>query len=213
MAAKKPVLALAGVPRVNLMPRAETDRRERISLTRTWSLLAVAALVVGVLTIGGAFALKLLADQHLAAEQARTTGLLTELQSYSDVSAAIATQRGLEEFRTSAMGTDTDWTAMLHLVTSAIPAEVTMLEFSLNPAASVLEDPTSGAGYSGLLTFSAASADAQAATVQALRLVPGILAVDAATLYQGGEAGFEFTVTISFDQSVFTGAHTKGSGN
>lgn len=211
MAAKKPVLALAGVPRINLMPRAEIDRRERLSLTRTWSLLALVALVIGVVTIGGAFGLKLVADQQLAAERTRTTGLLTELQSYADVSAAIATRQGLEEFRTSAMGTDADWAAMLDLVATATPADVTMLEFTLAPAASVIEDPTAGAGYSGLLTFSAAGAEAQAATVQALRLVPGILAVDAATLYQGGEDGFEFTATISFDQSVFTGAHAKGS--
>lgn len=213
MATKKPVLALAGVPRINLLPRLEVERRERISLTRTWVLLALASLVVGVLVIGGAFTLKLVADQQLVAEQARTTNLLTELQSYSDVSKAISTQGELEQFRATAMGTDTDWTAMLHLVTGATPAGVTMLEFTLNPAASVLEDPTSGVGYSGLLTFSAPGADAQAATVRALRAVPGVLAVDAATLYQGGEAGFEFTVTIAFDQSVFTGAYKKGAQN
>lgn len=213
MAAKKPVLALAGVPRVDLMPTSEVERRERVALTRTWALLAMAALVIGGLVIGGAFALKLVSDQQLAAERARTTVLLTELQSFSDVAAAITTQRQLEDFRASAMGTDTDWAAMLHLVTRATPADVTMLDFTLNPATAVLEDPTSGVGYSGLLTLSAGSADAQAATVQALRAVPGVLAVDAATLYQGGEDGFEFTVTIAFDQSVFSGAYTNGTEN
>lgn len=213
MAAKKPVLALAGVPRVNLMPRAEMERRERLSLTRTWALLAVAALAVGALVIAGAFTLKVLADQRLAAEQATTDGLLSDLSGYSDVSTAIATRGELESFRADAMATDAAWTPMLGKITGALPKGVALVEFTLSPGTPpVSDDPTAGVGYNGVLTLGSADAKVQAVTVAALRQVEGIRSVDAGTLYQGGEAGFEFTIAVAFDQSVYSGQYAKEAG-
>lgn len=98
-------LALAGIPRVNLMPRAEIQRRERVDLTRGWAIGAGAAVLVALLVIGGAFAWRTMADQRLAAEQARTDALITELAGYADVSAALSDAEALKAFRnTGALG-------------------------------------------------------------------------------------------------------------
>lgn len=208
MAAKKPVLALAGVARVNLLPKVEIERRERASLTRTWVLLAIAALAVGVLIIAGMFTVKLMADQRLAAEQARTTELIGELAGYADVSKAIATRTALESFRTKAMSNDLAWVPMLAKVTGALPEGTALMEYSLAPGgAPVGGDPALGVGALGSLTLTAKTAAAQAAAVAALAAVPGVKIVDAGELYTAGDAGFEFVVTIAFDQSVYSGRY------
>ena len=64
-----PVYVLGGAPRVNLMPRAAIERRERSVTLRKWGwALAATLLLVGLLS-GGAFALQALSAQRLAAEE------------------------------------------------------------------------------------------------------------------------------------------------
>jgi hypothetical protein len=214
MAAKKPVLALAGVPSVNLMPRPEVERRERLTLSRTWALIAIAALVVGVLIIGGAFAIKFVADQRLVGEQTRTTELLTKLTALSDVSASVKTLNELEGFRADAMTTDAAWAPMIGKITSALPAGTTLIEFTLAPSGvPISTDPTAAFGYSGVLTLGAKAPAAQAAAVAALAKVDGVKVVDAGELASAGKSGFEFAVTIGFDQSVYSGQYAKDGGN
>ena len=96
----------AGIPRINLMPRSEVARRERDTLVRLWVWIGLGSIVVALLIIAGAFAVKFFADQRLAVEQARTNGLLTEIAALSEVSRALATEAELTEFRASALASD-----------------------------------------------------------------------------------------------------------
>ena len=97
---------LAGIPRVNLMPRSEVARRERDKLTRAWVWGVLGAIVVALLIVAAAFYLKWSADQRLAAEQAQTNQLLLEIASLAEVSTALATESELTDFRREAMASD-----------------------------------------------------------------------------------------------------------
>ena len=65
------------------------------------------------------------ADHRLAAEQARTNELLTEIASLSEVSQALATEAELTDFRTQAMATDLAWSPVLAKVTGVLPPDTT----------------------------------------------------------------------------------------
>ena len=47
--------ALAGAPRINLLPRSELDRRARERLTRRWVWGVFGAILVALLIIAGTF--------------------------------------------------------------------------------------------------------------------------------------------------------------
>ncbi len=108
--------------RVNLMPRSEVARRERDKLIRAWVWGVLGAILVALLIVAAAFWLKWTADQRLAAEQAQTNQLLTEIASLAEVSQALATESELTDFRTEAMATDLAWAPVIAKVTGVLPA-------------------------------------------------------------------------------------------
>ena len=93
-------------------------------------------MLVAVLVVVGAFALKFVADQALVAEQAKTNALLTELSSLSEVSGALATEGEFTAFRADAMGADFAWAPVIATVAGALPADVRLTGFDLRLAAS-----------------------------------------------------------------------------
>lgn len=207
---KSAELVLAGIPRVNLMPQAEIHRRERIDLTRGWAIGAGAAVLIALLVIGGAFAWRTMADQRLAAEQERTNALIEELATYSDVSVARSDAAALVAFRDSAMATDLAWSPLIGGVVSALPEGVTLSTFALAPGAPPLgDDRTRETGASGTLNFTGVNAADQAVTVAALRGVPGVMDADAGALSTAGESGYSFDVSITFDQTVYSGRFAR----
>lgn len=207
MARKTAQLALAGVPRVNLLPRAETDRRARLSLTRAWSFGALVAIIVVVLLIAGTIFLRFAAERTLAAEQARTATLTTELTGYAEVSRTIAGAATLEAFRAEAMGSDFEWAPVIADVTRAMPTGVLLTGFVLAPGATPTgEDPTLEAGAFGVLTFTSATTAEQAQTVSALAAVASVQSADAGAMYSAGEGIYEFIVNVTFDQTIYSGA-------
>lgn len=214
MAGKKNALVLAGVPRVNLMPRAENERRERIALTRTWAILAMGALAVAAAVIAGAFGLRLAADQALAAEQARTVTLTTELLSYSDVSQGLAAARAREVFRAEAGANDFAWTPLVNSLIAALPDGVTLIEYSIAPGTAPVADsvPEDEVGGTATLTFSAVDPRNQANAVAALVAVPGVLSADAAELHTAGEESYEFVISVVFDQTIYSGDFAADEG-
>ena len=117
----------AGVPRVNLMPPPEIERRKRASPVRGWTWAVFAAILVAVAIIAGAFALKFVADQALVAEQANSNVLITELASLSEVSGALATESELTAFRGDAMAADFAWAPVVATITGALPADAVFI--------------------------------------------------------------------------------------
>ncbi|GAA1933092.1 hypothetical protein GCM10009775_26370 [Microbacterium aoyamense] len=214
MARQAAPLALAGVPRVDLMPRIERESRARVVLTRRWAVLIGAAAVVTVLVIAGAFGLRVAAEAQLAAEQARTTALLTEIAEYSAVSTAISDAQTLDALRAGARVNDFAWGPLVATITGVLPEGVTLASVVLTPGAPpVGDDPTVEVGARGDLTFTTKNLADQAATVAALLGAEGVLSADAGSLTLSGDTDYTFTATIAFDQSIYTGDPAQDGGN
>lgn len=205
MSADSPGYSFAGVPRVNLMPRAETMRRERNKLVRRWSLALVAALAVVLLATAGSFALLVSAQLRLGIENARTTQLLGDLAALTDVRATLDLQSELSTFRADAMATDLEWSALLGTVQSALPAGVAVVGFSLAPGGMPQgDDPALEVGASGIITLASATPQEIVPIVRTLRPVPGILDVDG-WQSTASETGYTYELRVKLDQSVYTG--------
>lgn len=225
--------ATAGTPRVNLMPRAETERRERAKLAVRWGFGLLAALLAVTLLAGAAYWLKLGADQRLAAEQVRTTELLTELASLSEVSQAIGMSAELETFRASAMASDLVWTDLFASLEGALPGGVSVTGFDLTvggppttPAAPAdaatgtapdHASTTAELGLAGTLELRSPTPIEVAPTVRALREVAGVVQVDPLEVTSELDGASEqrtyiTRLRVAFDQTLYTGAYAEEAG-
>lgn len=217
MARSTSALAFAGVPRVNLLPRVEVERRQRNALTVKWMWGLLAAVLVVGLVAAGAYSLKWTAERSLEAEQATTTTLLGQLDDLSDVSAELHTQSDLREFLSSAMGSDLEWSRTVSSAIAVLPASVRLTAFDLTsggaPAGGEAAD--GAIGLTGTVTFEGPTPIGIADTIRAVRAVPGVLDADGTEVSRvaaGGEdeaVRYTYQLTITFDQSVYSGAFAK----
>ncbi|QIG40933.1 hypothetical protein G5T42_16845 [Microbacterium sp. 4R-513] len=215
MARTAPALAFAGVPRVNLMPPVEIERRRRASLARGWVWGVLAAVVAAVLIIMGAFALKLLADQQLAAQQAQTNLLTSELAGLSDVSGALATEQELQSFRSDAMGGDFAWSPIVASIRSALPPDVTLVGFDVvSGGVPQTADPATEIGLTGTLTLESPTPIDLPATVRGIRGLAGVSSVDGRSLSTGQQTvgSYVYELDIAFDQSIYSGQFATQEG-
>lgn len=203
--AQAAVSGFGGVPRVNLMPRAEIDRRERSILIRRWLRGVVAALAVVVLLTGAAFWLQTTAAVRLALENARTNDLLSQVAALAPVSAKLGLVTELEDFRAQAMGADLEWSRLTSLAERALPDGVTLTGFTLaaGPLA-VGEDPTMEVGASGDLTLESASPLETGPFIRSIRGLEGVLQADGREVT--AETGvYTYLIGIDYDQTAYTG--------
>ena len=215
MARTAPAPAFAGVPRVNLMPPVEIERRRRASLARGWVWGALAAIVVAALIILGAFALKLLADQRLAAEQAQTNNLLLELSSLSEVSGALSTEQELTVFRSEAMGSDFAWAPVVATVSSALPADVRLVGFDVvTNGVPQSTDPATEVGLVGTLSLESPTPIDLPATVRGIRSLAGVAFVDGRSLTTGQQSvgTYRYELDIALDQSIYSQQYALTEG-
>lgn len=208
MARTSPALAFAGVPRVNLMPPAEIERRRRASLARGWVWGVVAAVLAAVLVILGALALKILADQQLTAEQAETNALVADLAALSDVSGALSSEKELQSFRAEAMGSDFAWTPVINLIQTALPAGVTLVGLdTVSGGVPQGQDPTAKPGLKGTLTLDSPAPIDFAATIRSIRGLTGVTSVDGRSISTGQQnvGSYVYEVDLTLDQSIYSG--------
>lgn len=207
MARTAPALAFAGVPRVNLMPPVEIERRRRASLARGWVWGVLAAIVAAVLIIFGAFALKLLADQRLAAEQAQTNLLITELAGLSEVSRALSTEQELTTFRSQAMGSDFAWAPVVATITAALPSNVRLVGFDVvTGGVPQSTDPATEIGLVGTLSLESPTPIDLPATVRGIRSLAGVAFVDGRSLTTGQQSvgTYRYELDLAMDQSIYS---------
>lgn len=207
--AQPTITGFGGIPRVNLMPRAEIERRERSTLIRRWLRGIVAALVVVALLAGAAFWLQTTAAVRNALTTQRTNTLLGEVAALSPVRGKLELKAELEGYRAQAMGTDLRWSALLATVRRALPSGVTVSGFSLAPGGLPVaeQDPLAETGAEGTLALSSETPAEIVRLIRALRPLDGVLEVD------GWEVAVEngiysYVLRIAYDQSVYTGAYT-----
>lgn len=206
----------SGVPRVNLMPRSEVVRRERNKLVRLWVWVVLAAIVVALLIIAGAFAFKFFADQRLAAEQAETNALLVEISSLSEVSQALATESELTDYRTEAMAADLAWTPVIAKISGILPAETTLTAFDFAAGGAAQgDDPTAEQGVVGTVTIDSPTPLDIVAIIRSLRGVEGVLYADgqSVTSSQVSEGRYAYLLDVEFDQTVYSNQYAAQEGS
>lgn len=217
MAGRKPVpgrgsgLALAALPRVNLLPPAEVERRTRTALIKRWTAAVAGTVMVALAVVGGSYWILGGAEQELAAEQTRTVQLTQELAGYSDVTRAVADRATLTQFRTESMGNDIAWWPVYRAIIEVLPNGTDLRGFALTPGDNPTDgvDPATVVGLGGELTLWSRDAADQARTVDRLRRLPLALVVDAGRLSAApsdDESGFEFVVTFVANQTVYSGS-------
>ena len=207
--------ALAGVPRVNLMPRSEIARRDREKLTRLWVWVVFGSAVVALLIVAAAFLFKWSADQGLAAEQARTNQLLTEIAALSDVSEALATESELTDFRTEAMATDLMWSPVVAKVLGVLPADAVLTGFDLTVGGAPQgTDPTLEEGLVGTISVDSPTPLDIVGIIRSLRDVDGVMYADGQSVSssQIGEGRFAYLLNVRFDQTVYSGEYAAAEG-
>lgn len=205
----------SGVPRVNLMPRIEVARRERDKLVRLWAWLVVGAIVIALLVIAGAFAVKFFADQRLAAEQARTNTLLTEIAALAEVSQALATEAELTGFRSEAMATDLAWTPAVAKVTGILPADTALTGFDFAVGGVPQgQDPTAEAGLVGTFSVDSPTPLDIVAIIRSLRGVEGVLYADgqSVTSSQQSVGRYSYLLNVVLDQTAYSGEYAAEEG-
>lgn len=205
----------AGAPRVNLMPRSEVARRDRDKLVRLWVWIVFGAILVALLIIAGAFAFRFFADQRLAAEQARTTVLLTEIQSLSEVSQALATEAELTDFRTQAMAADLGWTPVIAKVTGILPADTALTGFDLTVGGAPQgEDAALEKGAVGTVSVDSPTPLDIVAIIRSLRGVDGVLYADgqSVTSSQQSAGRYSYVLNVEFDQTVYSNRYAAEEG-
>lgn len=206
--AATPGLVLGGAPRVNLLPRAETDRRARAKLLRRWVWVVVAALAVVLLAAAAAFYLQLTAAMRNVLANDRTNSLLSDFATLTPVREKIALEKELAIYRAQAMGTDLEWSALLATAARALPDGVTVVGFSLAPGGlpQAETDPQLEVGATGSLTLSSESPADIVELIRDLRPIDGVLYVDGWEL-TAEEGVYLYVLRIDYDQSAYTGAY------
>jgi len=200
-------LVIGGPPRVNLLPRAIVERRERASLLRKWGWGLVAVLAVVALGTAGVFTLLTAASLRLTAANAHTNELLVEVAALQPVNQKLQLESELGEFRTQAMGTDLKWAGPLETVRGALPADVGISEYSLAPGGLPrTDDPTTEAGATGRIHFISATPTDFVALIREVRQLPGVLDADGWATTLSGDA-YDYELRVTFDQTVYTGAY------
>lgn len=203
-----------GIPRVNLLPPSEVARREREVLAGRWIWAVVGAVVLSALLVAGAWAWNQFAQQQLAAEQNRSTTLLQQIGSLSEVSGALSTERELNGFLAEAMGSDLVWQDVRAKVESVLPGGVALVGFDLIPGAPATapvaeEDAAASAGLSGTITLDSPNTLDIATIAERLRGVGAIVLSDANALAESTvvKGRFTYTIDVTFDQSIYTGRY------
>lgn len=200
-------LQAGGVPRVNLLPPAELERRSRRELVMRWIGAAFVALVLVCSVSAVAFGWAAQASGYLIQQQQAGADLNSQLEQYSDVAHLSSDAAKLKQMRAIAGANDLDWTSLASEIKAVLPSQVTLTGFRLAPGAAPKAngDPKTQVGLQGTLTFSSNRTAAQAETINKLRTLPGLLSVDAGALSVADKGGYTFEATVSFDQTRYTG--------
>lgn len=200
-------LTIGGAPRVNLLPRAVIERRERSGLIRKWGWGLAGALGVVVLATGGAYALQLGAQQRLDAENAATIDLLGELAALQPINQKLQLESELADFRAQAMGTDVEWAGVLDTIRTALPGDVGIVEYALSPGGLPQgDDPALETGAQGTISFTSGAPADIVGLIRSVRALPGVIDADGwANTLSGSE--YRYDLRVTFDQSIYTGAY------
>jgi hypothetical protein len=213
LTARTPTVQIGALPRVDLLPPSEVQRRDVLARARLWVWVGLAALAVAVVTVGASFALNMAASLRLAAEQARTQQIIVGIGQLHEVSEAMSTRSQLQGMRQEAMAGDLAWAPVVSLVAAHLPAGVTITGYSLDagPIPTVGGDATKDPGVSGTVTFTSTTPIDFVGATRDLRKADGMLSAEVGEL-STAQGVPTYTVHVELDQTVYTNAFTPATG-
>ncbi|BDZ40599.1 PilN domain-containing protein [Microbacterium suwonense] len=208
-AAKSPRGVVVGaIPRVNLLPKSELDRRSNAALARRWVAVGIGALLIVVVLIGGGYAYSLMSSMRLTAEQNRASQLSIDLAELAPVSRSVAQRRSLSAQLEQAMAGDLAWRPVLDGLAAQLPDDAVVTGYSLAagpvPAG---DDPSVQVGIDGTLTVITATPLPVAEVIDAVRGVEDVLYVDIRQLLRDADEepdSYEYTIQVQLDQTVYS---------
>jgi len=194
-------------PRVNLIPRAELERRRSRRAARAWLVALIIAALLAIGMVGGAWAAKELAGRKLAQEQQRTGALAEQLEGYRDVSGALRAQESLTRMRATAMGADLSWTALIDSIRRQLPDGVTLGWYTIASGPAV-GDEAETAGPSGTITVMTQNLALLTTAAEAIRDGDAVSMI-ALQHTEATEGVVVATFEIAFTSVVNSGAYAR----
>lgn len=152
------------------------------------------------------------AQAALEREQSRTIALLAEQAEFSDVRATTATTELIVSAQQVGASTEIQWRPFVAAVQATLPADVVIVEFSINSASPITslpqpESPLLGA-RSATIIFTAESPDLPnvRAWLDNLALIPGYTdATPGAVRLNEGTGLYEATITMGVSDAARSG--------
>ncbi|MCL2796199.1 MAG: hypothetical protein FWD85_12960 [Microbacteriaceae bacterium] len=213
-------LAIGAYPIAHLLP-PEVIAQGKVKTTRVlMSVVVVAVLLLGAAAVGGAYALRLSAQNQLQSVQDRNASVLAQEAKYAPARTAQNKVKLAQAAQRVGAATEVDWNAMFGKINAALPAGVTITDISGqtgNPMGAVTQDSTPlavGRGAIVMVTVSAPDAQSVAAAADAFQKIAGVDGVGVGAVTQGTSQGaatastaaaWSAPITISLSQAAFSG--------
>ncbi|WP_241981347.1 hypothetical protein [Cryobacterium algoritolerans] len=131
---KNAPLIIGGEPRVDLLPPEVHTARAVKVVRRRLGLGVIGVVLITLVAAGAATALSIQAQQQLADEQSRTTGLLAEQSKYLEVRTVQRQVSQVQAAQQVGVSTEIDWKKYLEGVQAILPASVTIETVAIDSA-------------------------------------------------------------------------------
>lgn len=212
-------IAFGQVPRVDLLPPSERERRLERSLIKRWSYWVLVVVLVLAAAAGGSYYLLQISRADLDAANARGTELSSQLEQYSDVANTLSQKNALQQFQTQALSTDIAWGSVYQQLTSQLAVGNTITDVAFTPGAAPANasaPSTSTAGLTVTLTAKGTSIDDAAVSVKNLQSASSVIdvqmaSVTAASGTTDADTGYQYQLTVVFNQTVYTGNYAASA--
>lgn len=204
-----PGLVLGGEPRVNLLPPEVSERtRQRGARVRLAMLVVLAVILVGV-GYGYAVWRTVSAEAILAGEQARSTALIGEQQSYTEASAMSALVENTKLAQQVAVSGEVVWAEVLDEVSTQAQIPIFAIEYTLTGRAPWQQylapaGPLGGPRVASMQFRFASLTPVDVTAFQRRLDAVDVVADSSVDVVQGIEGGYVTTVVINLDAVALT---------
>lgn len=217
----QPPTYLQGGPRVDLLPPIVEVRRKQNATLRLLMLGLVGIAAIAVVASIAVWVLATVAERGLADEQARTTTLLQEQNTFSDIISVKSQLGDYDQARLAALYADTDWPRIMRELDAALPAGVAITSESItikglgaDNAAATTEGAVAIDAPGVIEVLFAATAptfDSPTPLLNALAGLTGYVSANVSAVSNTGEHGYTITGAVQLDARALGGTPRVGT--
>lgn len=208
-----PKIESGGVPRVNLLPRTISAKREQRALFKSWGARVLASVVVVAAASAGMFGWQAVTALQLVAVQSEGTGLLAQMSAKGEIQRLLSTESELQDYSAEMMATDLNWTESIAKLLQNFPEGSWLCSFDFISGAAPEGTPEENVGLSGVIQICGPFPSAIPFLKDATS-VPGVKKV--AVLegsYDTEISAYAHSIFVELDQTVYQSAEARVEGN